>query len=210
MNHSWHATLYVTPRGLTTGVVPDEGRSITLDFDFCDHRLIAQGDQGASEGFSLESMSVAEFLARTKQVIAAVGGSLEIHEHPSELPNPVAFAADTRVRDYDAAAVERYHAALLRIQRVFERFRTAFLGKVSPVHLFWGALDLAITRFSGRSAPLHPGGRMSSGTWAHARSGDGADCVRRLLRAIVSARLPSKGDDAERCVRQANLVLLGR
>jgi hypothetical protein len=158
VNHSWHATLYVTPRGLTTGVVPDDGRSITLDLDFRDHRLVARADQGASEGFALESMSVADFFARTRRAIATVGGSPEIHEQPNEIPNPVAFAADTRVRSYDAAAVERFHSALLRIHRVFEHFRTSFVGKVSPVHLFWGAFDLAVTRFSGRRAPLHPGG----------------------------------------------------
>ncbi|MEX1024146.1 MAG: DUF5996 family protein [Planctomycetota bacterium] len=158
VNHSWHATLYATPRGLTTGVVADAGRFITLDFDFRAHRLVAEADDGASEAFSLEPMSVADFFDRTKRLITAVGGTPTIHEHPNEMPNPIAFAADTRVREYDAAAVERFHAALLSVTQVFEHFRTAFLGKVSPVHLFWGALDLAVTRFSGRKAPLHPGG----------------------------------------------------
>jgi hypothetical protein len=158
VNHSWHATLYVTPRGLTTGTVPDHGRFITLDFDFCDHQLVARADQGAVETFPLESMSVADFFARTKGAIAAVGGSPEIYAHPSEMPDPIAFPADTRRRDYDARAVERFHTILLRVQRVLEHFRTSFVGKASPVHLFWGAFDLAVTRFSGRRAPLHPGG----------------------------------------------------
>jgi len=156
INHSWHATLYVTPRGLTTGLVPDAG-GITLDFDFFDHRLVARS-AGASGGFALEPMSVAAFFDRTKQAIADAGGTATIHGVPSEIPEPIPFARDTQPRPYDAEAVARYHQALLRIDRVFRQFRTAFLGKVSPVHLFWGALDLAVTRFSGRRAPLHPGG----------------------------------------------------
>lgn len=158
VNHSWHATLYLTPRGLTTGLVPDGGNVVKLSFDFCDHRLMAQANGGATESFALEPMSVADFFNRTKHAIAAVGGSPAMHGTPSEISNPLAFAEDGRQRPYDAKAVERFHQALLRIQCVFEQFRTGFLGKVSPVHLFWGALDLAVTRFSGRRAPLHPGG----------------------------------------------------
>jgi len=158
VNHSWHATLYVTPRGLTTGMIPDHGRTTTLDFDFQAHRLVAYAEDGTTDAFALAPMSVAEFFDRTRRLIAAVGGSPEVHGHPNEVPNPIAFAADTRRREYDAAAVERFHAALIWIQRVFERFRTSFVGKVSPVHLFWGSFDLAVTRFSGRRAPLHPGG----------------------------------------------------
>lgn len=158
MNHSWHATLYVTPRGLTTGIVPDGNRSIALSFDFHDHQLIAQADSGATGSFPLDSMSVAEFFSRTKEIIEAVGGSPRIHENPSELPDPVPFPEDTEVRDYDRTSVGQYHSALVQVHRVFEHFRTSYLGKVSPVHLFWGAFDLAVTRFSGRSAPPHPGG----------------------------------------------------
>ena len=158
INHSWQATLYVTPRGLTTGVVSDGGRFITLDFDFCDHRLLALADGGRTDGFSLEPMRVADFLAWTKASITAVGGSPKIHGFPNEVAPSIPFAEDTQLRPYDAAAVERFHRALLRIQGVLEFFRTSFVGKVSPVHLFWGALDLAVTRFSGRRAPLHPGG----------------------------------------------------
>jgi hypothetical protein len=158
VNHSWHATLYVTPRGLTTGLVPDRGGAVTLDFDLCDHRLVAQAEGGASHGFPLEPMSVAAFLDRTRRAIAAVGGSPAMHGVPNEVPNAVPFEQDRQERPYDAPAVERFHRALLRIHTVFERFRTGFLGKVSPVHLFWGSFDLAVTRFSGRRAPLHPGG----------------------------------------------------
>jgi hypothetical protein len=157
VNHSWHATLYVTPRGLTTGLVPDAG-GITVDFDFCDQRLVARSASGARGGFALEPMSIATFFDRAKQAIAGVGGTPTMHAVPSEIPEPIPFARDTQQRPYDAEAVAGYHQALLRVDRVFRQFRTSFLGKVSPVHLFWGALDLAVTRFSGRRAPLHPGG----------------------------------------------------
>ncbi len=158
VNHSWHATFYVTPRGLTTGPVPDPSREISLDFDVIDHRLIARADNGAEESFGLKAMSVAEFLDRTRRLISAVGGTPKIHGVPNEMPDPVPFAEDTQERPYDAEAVEKLHRALLQIERVFQHFRTGFVGKVSPVHLFWGAFDLAVTRFSGRPAPLHPGG----------------------------------------------------
>ena len=157
VNHSWHATLYVTPRGLTTGLVPDGG-GVTLDFDFFDHRLAARSASGATSGFTFEPMSIAAFFERTKEAIAGVGGTPTMHGAPSEMPEPVPFAEDATQRPYDADAVARYHQALLRVDEVFRQFRTSFLGKVSPVHLFWGALDLAVTRFSGRRAPLHRGG----------------------------------------------------
>lgn len=158
VNHSWHATLYVTPRGLTTGPVPDPGGTVSLGFDFCDHRFVAEAAGGRREAFALREMSVAEFFARAKAAIAAVGGSPHLHGTPNELADPVPFAEDEARRPYDRKAVERYHQALLDASRVFAAFRTSFLGKVSPVHLFWGAFDLAVTRFSGRTAPLHPGG----------------------------------------------------
>jgi hypothetical protein len=157
VNHSWHATLYVTPRGLTTGLVPDGG-GVTLDFDFFDHRLTARSASGSTSGFTFEPMSIAAFFERTKEAIAGVGGTPTMHGSPSEMPEPVPFAEDSTQRPYDADAVARYHQALLRVDAVFRQFRTSFLGKVSPVHLFWGALDLAVTRFSGRRAPLHRGG----------------------------------------------------
>lgn len=158
VNHAWHATFYVTPRGLTTGPVHEPGGCISLTFDFIDHRLIAEADGGAQEGFALEPMSIAAFNDRTRTAVEAVGGTFDIHGAPNELPDAVPFAEDTATRPYDAEAVARFHGALLRIVPVFERFRTGFLGKVSPTHLFWGSFDLAVTRFSGRTAPLHPAG----------------------------------------------------
>lgn len=157
VNHSWHATFHVTPRGLTTGSIPDGDRTVAIDFDFCDHRLVVQSDCRSAE-FPLESMSTADFLRRMKEAIVEVGGTPTLNGVPNEIPEPIPFATDVRKRPYDAEAVERFHDALRRIARVFDRFRTSYVGKVSPVHLFWGAFDLAVTRFSGRRAPLHPGG----------------------------------------------------
>jgi hypothetical protein len=158
LNHSWHATLYVTPRGLTTGPVPDTPGQIALSFDLRAHELVAEASGGGRHAFPLGPMSVAEFFAQTKLLIAAVGGTPDIHGRPNEIPDALPFAQDTAPRPYDSAAVERFHHALVRIDRVFNAFRTGFLGKSSPVHLFWGSFDLAVTRFSGRTAPLHPGG----------------------------------------------------
>ena len=158
VNHSWHATLYVSPRGLTTGAVHEAGGCLTVSFDLVEHRLVVEADGGARSGFDLTGISVSEFHSRLAQAIGEAGGTFDIHGRPSELPDAVPFVEDTAHRPYDAEAVERFHGALLRIVPVFERFRTGFLGKVSPVHLFWGSFDLAVTRFSGRLAPLHPGG----------------------------------------------------
>ncbi|MEO1344796.1 MAG: DUF5996 family protein [Pseudomonadota bacterium] len=158
VNHSWHATLYVTSRGLTTRVVPDPQVPVTVSFDFCDDRLVVETAGGQTSSFTLEGMSVAEFRNRFQNAIENVGGSFNIHERPNEVPDPIPFRSDTGVRPYDADAVHRFHWALLLIQQVFDEFRTGFHGKVSPTHLFWGSFDLAVTRFSGRDAPRHPGG----------------------------------------------------
>jgi hypothetical protein len=157
VNHSWHATLYINADGLTTGLIPD-GPGITVQFDLQRQRLVASCSTGKSSGFSLEPMTVAEFERRFKEAIATLGGSPTYHGRPNELPEVVPFAKDKAARPWDGDAVSRFHRALVRIDTVFNEFRTGFLGKVSPVHLFWGSFDLAVTRFSGRSAPLHPGG----------------------------------------------------
>lgn len=157
INHSWHATLYVNADGLTTGLIPD-GPGITVQFDLQGQRLTASCSTGGNDGFPLEPMSVAAFDARFKRLIGTLGGSPEYHGRPNELPQATCFIDDDETRPWDADAVRRFHRALVRIDAVFNEFRTGFLGKVSPVHLFWGSFDLAVTRFSGRLAPLHPGG----------------------------------------------------
>lgn len=158
LNHSWHATLYVTPRGLSSSPVPDKAGDIEVLFDFVDECVVAQSSAGAAGRFGLAPMSVAEFHARFVRLIQDVGGTAEFHGRPNEVADPIAFAHDQRVRPFDAGAVRNFHAALVSVQRVLQRFRTGFIGKVSPVHLFWGSFDLAVTRFSGRAAPVHPGG----------------------------------------------------
>lgn len=158
INHSWHATFYVTPRGLTTGPIPDPGGTVTVDVDFRDHAVVATAASGVRESFPLEPMNVAAFLDRSRTMLEAVGGTFDIHGAPNELPDVVPFAQDRAERPYDRAAVEVFHGALLSIEPVFTKFRSGFIGKVSPVHLFWGAFDLAVTRFSGLKGPLHPGG----------------------------------------------------
>lgn len=157
-NHSWHATFYVVPRGLTTGTIHAGAATLILTFDLVAHRFVVETAAGESTGFALEGMSVARFESRVRDVFGSIGQAFVIDGSPNEVADAIPFASDADVRPYDAAAVGRFHGALLNIDRVFRLFRTGFLGKVSPVHLFWGSFDLAVTRFSGRQAPPHPGG----------------------------------------------------
>jgi len=159
VNHSWHVALYVNARGLTTSLVPDgPAGGIEITFDFIDHAIVGSGNDGAIERFALTPMSVATFHSRFLELIRALGGTADLHGRPNEIPNAVPFAEDRAIRPYDAGAVARFHRALIQIDHVLQHFRTGCIGKVSPVHLFWGSFDLAVTRFSGRRAPLHPGG----------------------------------------------------
>ena len=157
LNHSWNATFYVTPIGLASSPIPD-GPGIEILFDLREHRVVGTCGNGRSSSFALEPMTVAAFHASFVRLISELGGTPTFNGQPNEVPNPVPFSEDHRDRPYDADAVQRFHQALVSIDRVFNRFRTSFVGKSSPVHLFWGALDLAVTRFSGRRAPLHPAG----------------------------------------------------
>ena len=156
-NHGWHVPLYVTPRGLTTSPIPWHDTSFQIDFDLAEHRLeIVAGSE--THGLELACGSIAGFYGAVMEALAALGIDCRISTLPNELPDPVRFPDDHRQRPYDAEAVARFHAALVHADRIFKRFRTGFLGKASPVHFFWGSFDLAVTRFSGRRAPLHPGG----------------------------------------------------
>ena len=158
VNHSWHATLYVTARGFTTSLVPDGPGGVEIGFDLIEHAVTGAATDGRTARFPLGPMSVAEFHKRFLDLIVELGGTPDLHGRPNEVPDPVPFEKDRNERPYDADAVTRFYQATVTVDRVLERFRTAYLGKVSPVHLFWGSFDLAITRFSGRPAPLHPGG----------------------------------------------------
>lgn len=158
INHSWHATFYVRPRGLTTSIIPDGAGGIEVEFDLRNHRVVAHSGAGDSSSFVLEPMSVADFHALFVDAIERIGGRPDFHHKPNELPEAVPFVDDRRERPYDADAVARFHRALVTVDRIFRKFRTGYCGKSSPVHLFWGSFDLAVTRFSGRRAPEHPGG----------------------------------------------------
>ncbi len=158
LNHSWHVALYVTPRGLTTSPVPDGTRTFQIDFDFIEHVLRVSTSDGAQRQFALAGQSVASFHAATIAALAELDIALTIDEMPNELPDPVRFSLDTAHASYDPDAVGRFLQILVNCDRVFKQFRTGFLGKASPVHFFWGSFDLAVTRFSGRRAPRHPGG----------------------------------------------------
>jgi predicted GNAT family acetyltransferase len=157
LNHSWNATLYVTPIGLTTSPIPD-GPGIEILFDLREHRVVGTCGNGRTASFELAPSTVAAFHANFVKLISDLGGTPTFNGRPNEVPDPVPFVEDDRDRPYDREAVQRFHQALRAVDKVFSRFRTSFIGKSSPVHLFWGSFDLAVTRFSGRRAPLHPGG----------------------------------------------------
>jgi len=158
LNHSWHVTLYVTSRGLSTSPIPDGLRSFEIAFDFIAHLLKISTSDGASRQFALAGHSVASFYAAVMAALAELGIHVAIDEIPNELPDPIRFTEDTQHASYDGDAVQRFFQILVNTDRVFKQFRTGFIGKASPVHFFWGSFDLAVTRFSGRRAPRHPGG----------------------------------------------------
>jgi hypothetical protein len=158
INHSWNVTLYVTARGLTTSPMSHDGRAFQIDFDFLDHRLIIETSDGGTGGFPLEPQSVAAFYARLMSALDALGLPVKIHVKPNEVPDPILFDKDETHRAYDRDYANRFWRILVQTERVFKIFRGRFIGKCSPIHYFWGGPDLAVTRFSGRPAPPHPGG----------------------------------------------------
>ena len=166
INHSWGAALYVTPRGLTTSPIPFGHTTATIDFDFSGHALRMRTSTGEARSFALRPMSVATFYEKTMRALRDLGLEVDIYPMPVELPNPIQpFPEDETHASYDAAAIHRFWRALVQADRVFKDFRARFIGKVSPVHFFWGAFDLAVTRFSGRDAPRHPGGVPNCADW---------------------------------------------
>ena len=158
LNHSWHVPLYVNARGLGTSLIHAGSKLLEIDFDFVNHRLILRTLDGLDRGFALVPMSVAAFYQRLMSELAEANIVVCIDVNPNEVVAPIRFPDDDTHASYDADAAYAFWCALVRTDRVFSQFRTAFLGKSSPVHFFWGSFDLAVTRFSGRSAPQHPGG----------------------------------------------------
>jgi hypothetical protein len=165
LNHWWQATTYVTPRGLTTGSIPDGARTFSIDLDLHDHELRVDTDAGARAVVRLEPKSVATFYRELMGALDGLGIEVTINATPNEVDPAIPFAEDERHASYDAEAVHLFWRQLVQADRVLRAFRARYTGKVSPVHLFWGAMDLACTRFSGATAPRHPGGAPNCGDW---------------------------------------------
>jgi hypothetical protein len=165
VNHWWQVPLYVSARGLATSLLHDGGVGLEMEFDFIEHRLEIRTTGGATRSVPLAAGTVADFYAETMAALSDVGAPVHIRPYPTEMPSPVPFPEDTTHRPYDADAVHRLWLALVQMQRVMYVFRARFQGKVSPVHFFWGGDDLAVTRFSGRTAPRHRGGVVNCPDW---------------------------------------------
>ena len=157
-NHSWHVTLYVTARGLTTSPIPYGTRTFDIDFDFISHQVTIQTSDGGIGRLALQPQSVAAFYRRLMEELARLDLHVDIHKTPNEIPDAIRFDQDESHAAYDPEYANRFWRVLVQADRVFKQFRARFIGKCSPVHFFWGAPDLAVTRFSGRRAPEHPGG----------------------------------------------------
>jgi hypothetical protein len=181
-NHSWHVTLYVSSRGLTTSLIPHPSGAFGIEFNFADHKLVLQKVNGKRVAFDLEPMSVADFYQKTLDGLKQLNIDTDIYPRPVELPDPVVpFPENTRQSPYDADTVQKFWLALTHIQRVFSTFQSGFLGKKSPVHFFWGAFDLAATRFSGRPAPKHPGGIPNCPDWVIVKHPSNPQVIHRIL-----------------------------
>jgi hypothetical protein len=164
-NQWWQVPVYVSAHGLTTSLMHDGGRGLEIEFDFIDHVLSLRASDGQAGAVSLEPRSVADFYEATMAALASLGVHVSLLARPVELVEAIPFAADEQHRSYDAAAAQRFWLALVQAHRVMTQFRARFVGKASPVHFFWGAADLATTRFSGRPAPKHRGGVPNCADW---------------------------------------------
>jgi hypothetical protein len=164
-NHSWHVTLYVTARGLSTSPIPHGDRTFQIDLDFVDHQLTIQTSDGGRRAFQLQPQSVAAFYQRVMAELDKLDLRVRISMKPNEVADPIRFDRDDSDREYDREYANRFWRVLVQADRVFKEFRARFIGKCSPVHFFWGAPDLAVTRFSGRRAPEHPGGVPNLPDW---------------------------------------------
>jgi hypothetical protein len=164
-NHWWQVALYVNARGLTTSAMPYAGGVVEITFDFQEHVLRVETSAGASHAIALAPRSVADFYHAVMAALRDVGVEARITRLPSEIENAVPFDEDETHASYDAEAVRRAWRVLLDVDRVLREFRGRFMGKCSPVHLWWGSFDIAVTRFSGRGAPPHPGGVPNLPDW---------------------------------------------
>ena len=171
INHCWHVALYVSSRGLTTSLIPHSSGDFEIELNFIDHRLEIRKINGQNLSFELKAMSVADFYTKTLNSLKQLDIETKIYPMPVDLPDPiVSFPENTEQVPYDSEAMHRFWLALTNVHRVFTKFRSRFTGKVSPVHFFWGAFDLAVTRFSGRKAPKHPGGVPNCPDWVMEKS----------------------------------------
>src|SRR3989440_1097712 len=157
-NHSWHVTLYLTARGLTTSPIPFRGRVLEIRFDFVSHELRLLTNDGGLKTVSLRAQSVAQYYRAVMDALRDLGIEVQIATMPNEVADAIPFDQDDKHASYDPEYANRFWRVLLQSDRVFKEFRSDFCGKCSPVHFFWGSFDLAVTRFSGRRAPQHPGG----------------------------------------------------
>lgn len=165
VNHWWHTTLYLSARGLTTSLIPYGSGGVEVEFDFCDHHLRVETTEGQRRVVRLEPKPVAAFYAETMAALADLGIEVKILRQPQEVEEAIPFDEDYEHAAYDPDAAYRFWRLLLQSHRVLSGFRSGFVGKASPVHFFWGAFDLAATRFSGRPAPRHPGGVPNCADW---------------------------------------------
>jgi hypothetical protein len=165
VNHWWQVPLYVTARGLTTSPIPDGRRIFQIDFDFVDHRLVLDTSTGDRREIALVSRSVADFYREVMDALDSLGIRVRIWTRPVEIENPIPFEQDDQHATYNPEHANRFWRVLVQADRVLAQFRSLFIGKCSPVHFFWGSFDMAVTRFSGRRAPLHPGGIPNLADW---------------------------------------------
>jgi hypothetical protein len=165
INHWWGVAMYTTTRGLTTSPIPYGARTFTMELDFTDHLLSITTSDGLERAFGLRPMSVADFFGKTMAALMSLDIRVRIFTRPVEVAEAIPFEVDQQHAAYDAASIRAFWRALVQSERVLTRFRAGFLGKASPVHFFWGGFDLATTRFSGRTAPRHPGGVVHCADW---------------------------------------------
>jgi Family of unknown function (DUF5996) len=214
VNHWWHVTLYVTPRGLTTSPMPHGSETFAIDFDFIDHRLVVTTSWGAVRAIPLAPRSVADFYREVMRTLDDLAIHPKISTLPSELEKPIRFEEDTTHAAYDPDAAHRFWRALVQADRVMKEFRGRFRGKCSPAHFFWGGFDHAVTRFSGRPAPPHPDWPpmereayaeecCSAGWWP-----GGGPSREAMFFSYAAPEPPGFADEAPRYDRAAKLCLL--